>query len=601
MRRLTALLAMGALAAVLAAPAQGAPADFGIASFAMSPSLVQAGAHPDLITTFELNRDAEGVPVAPTRTLTFELPAGFAGDPAAFPTCTARQLTEEGVCPIDSQVGSTKVTIYNLQKTFLGTFTEPVYNMAPPPGAAAQFGFIAEIYPVVIDVGLDPSRDYALTARSPSLPSLAIVAEAVTTFWGVPADPSHDPLRITPTEAFECPSKGVCSPGRKSSLIPVPFMSNPTSCAGPREASMSAESYELFSDTRTALVPAITGCGLLDFKPIFSLQPTTAQAQTPMGLEVELTMPQRGLEHPNLLAESHLKRAEVTLPEGITVNPSEAVGIGVCSPADYARETATSAPNAGCPETSKIGNASASSPLLNETAEGGLYLAKPYDNPFGSLLALYMVLKVPDRGVIVKLPAKVVPDPSTGRLVTTFDELPQLPVAAFKLHFREGARAPLVSPPLCGAYQSLDSFTPWSDPEATLTSASEPFQITRGIGGGPCPSGGAAPFAPGFVAGTLNNAAASYSPMVIRVSRNDGEQEITRFSAQLPLGLSAKLAGVPFCPDANIELAKGKTGAQEEAEPSCPASSQIGHTFVGAGVGPVLAQAPGQGLHGRPV
>ena len=199
-------------------------------------------------------------------------------------------------------------------------------------------------------------------------------------------------------------------------------------------ASVTATSYaepERPSTLSAALLPQLAGCGLLDFKPDFSLVPTTGQAQTPTGLEVTLTMPQEGLEHPNLLVESHLKRAEVTLPEGITVNPSEAVGIGVCSPADYERETATSGPNVGCPETSKIGNATANSPVLNETAEGGLYLAKPYDNPFGSLLALYMVLKIPDRGVIVKLPAKVETDPSTGRLTTTFDELPQLPVANF--------------------------------------------------------------------------------------------------------------------------------------------------------------------------
>ena len=37
-----------------------------------------------------------------------------------------------------------------------------------------------------------------------------------------------------------------------------------------------------------------------------------------------------------------------------------------------------------------------------------------------------------------------------------------------------------------------------------------------------------------------------------------------------------------------------KTGAQEEADPSCPAASEIGHTLVGAGVGSVLAYTPGK-------
>jgi hypothetical protein len=82
--------------------------------------------------------------------------------------------------------------------------------------------------------------------------------------------------------------------------------------------------------------------------------------------------------------------------------------------------------------------------------------------------------------------------------------------------------------------------------------------------------------------------------MYIRVIRGDGEQEITRFSSVLPSGLTANLTGVPFCPEADIQLAREKTGAQEEANPSCPVASQVGHTLVGAGVGSVLSYAPGK-------
>jgi hypothetical protein len=118
--------------------------------------------------------------------------------------------------------------------------------------------------------------------------------------------------------------------------------------------------------------------------------------------------------------------------------------------------------------------------------------------------------------------------------------------------------------------------------------------IENGIGGGPCPSGGIPPFHPGIVAGTLNNSAGAYSPLNIRITRNDGEQEITRFTSILPPGLTANLTGVPFCPDASIEAAKHVSGAQEEAQPSCPAASEIGHSLAGAGVGSVLAYTPGK-------
>ena len=70
----------------------------------------------------------------------------------------------------------------------------------------------------------------------------------------------------------------------------------------------------------------------------------------------------------------------------------------------------------------------------------------------------------------------------------------------------------------------------------------------------------------------------SYSPMDIHITRNDGEQEITRFSSQLPPGLTANLTGDPVLPRSGHRAARSKSGAQEEAEPSCPAASEIGHT-----------------------
>jgi hypothetical protein len=215
-------------------------------------------------------------------------------------------------------------------------------------------------------------------------------------------------------------------------------------------------------------------------------------------------------------------------------------------------------------------------------------------NPFNSLLALYIVARLPDRGIIVKAAGQVTADPFTGQLVTTFDGLPPLPFSTFTFKFHSGATAPLVTPPGCGSYTVQAQLTPWAVPSQLLAPAIPPFPITSAFDGGACPSGGVPPFAPQVLAGTQNNKAGSYSPMYLRVIRGDGEQEITGFASQLPAGLTANLSGVPFCSEAAIALARTKTGAQEESEPSCPAQSQIGHTLVGAGVGSVLAQAAGK-------
>jgi hypothetical protein len=227
---------------------------------------------------------------------------------------------------------------------------------------------------------------------------------------------------------------------------------------------------------------------------------------------------------------------------------------------------------------------------LAETAEGSLFVAQPYDNPFGTLIALYMVVKIPDRGVIVKLPIRVESDPRTGQLRSVVEGIPQLPVSSFSLHFRQGPRSPLVTPSRCGTYIATANFSSWG---GHFSSLSPSFRIDSGLDGGACPSG-PPPFAPGFAAGSLNNNAGSYSPFYMHLTRRDGDRELTKFSTTLPPGLIAKLAGVAQCRDALIEGAKGRSGRDELSSPSCPAGSLIGRVSAGAGVGGSLTYAEGK-------
>jgi hypothetical protein len=280
----------------------------------------------------------------------------------------------------------------------------------------------------------------------------------------------------------------------------------------------------------------------------------------------------------------------------VRLNPAAAEGIGVCTEAQYKAEQIDSKAGAGCPEASKVGSLVAHSPLLEEPIEGALYLAKPYENPSGTLIALYIVARAAERGVIVKQAGRVEPHPRTGQLVTTFEDLPPLPYSDFKLHFREGGRASLVSPPRCGDFQTVAKLYPFSDPDNPYTTTAS-FKIERGVDGGPCPAGGTPPFNPGFEAGTLSNTAGSFSPFYMRLTRKDGDQDLTKLSTTLPPGVLASLAGVGRCSDAQIAQAASRTGphggAEELANPSCPVNSQIGHTDTGAGVGSVLLYVPG--------
>ncbi len=570
-------------------------------SFHVSTSTNQAGAAEDLTVAFDFTHNSEGKPFNDVRETIVNLPAGFTGNNTAMPTCTPAQLgalqkrdsSGTSDCPQDTQVGTVALaqtlgTKHPVRMTF------PVYNMeVQSPGIVAELGFKTLGFVQMLPITVRPG-DSGLTVTAPAIASLTEAHEVSVTTWGVPASHVHDAERGQVCDALASSETVECFGGGHSVDIPVkPFLANPTSC-GPFTASMRADSWEEpghYSEAETQVGP-IVECERVPFHPSIEVGPTTDSAESSSGLNVSLVVPQNW-GFPEAIAASNLKDSTVALPVGYTANPSLAVGLGTCTPQQLEAETFSSLPGTGCPAESKIGTVEVETPVLAEKLGGNIYIATPFDNKFGSLLALYVVVKDPFRGIVVKLQGQIEPNPVTGQLVTTFDDSPQVPFSKFTLKLRQGAASPLISPPACGTYTTEAELSPWSAPLETRHLLSS-FQIENGIGGGSCPAGGVPPFKPGILAGTVNNSAGAYSPMDIRITRNDGEQEITRFTSILPPGLTANLTGVPFCPDADIEAAKHVSGAQEEADPSCPAASEIGHTLVGAGVGNVLAYAPGK-------
>ena len=605
-RRVTTALAATCLAALaLATPAN---ASFGLNHFDVrienqdgSADLL-AGSHPFAVTgSFGVNYSGEGGEAlldGELRNAAFTQPPGLVGDATAYPRCSSADFAQKPpTCAPETQVG---VAIVSAETPEVAE-ESAVYNLVPPPGVVARFGFaVVGGVPVIVDAGIQPNPPYSLVLSSHNAYQVVQVFGVDLSFWGVPADPAHDPQRFCAGGGRGCASS--------ASADPRPLITLPESCQGPQKSSYVAESWEGETDNGAAFThdlavpPAFASfadCGALafGFHPQISARPTTVAAQSATGLDFGLDDSEavEGLTDPEGRGRAEIRKAEVTLPEGVTVNPSQAEGLAVCSEAELAREGASSAPGEGCPEASKIGTIEVQSPVVGEPLSGGLYVAKPYENLAGdSLIALYFVIRNPNLGIVVKQAARVEPDAGNGSLKTIVEDIPQLPFSHFSLHFREGARAPLISPPGCGAFDTVAKLYPWSGaPPVTSTST---FQITSGPGGGGCPSG-AAPFHPGFSAGTESNQAGSFSPLLTRLTREDGEQDLTRFSAQLPPGLTAKPAGVAKCPEAAIALARarqGRYGGETElAHPSCPAGSQIGTVRAAAGVGSALTYVAG--------
>jgi hypothetical protein len=254
----------------------------------------------------------------------------------------------------------------------------------------------------------------------------------------------------------------------------------------------------------------------------------------------------------------------------------------------------TPAPPA-CPDSSKIGTVRIDSPaVLDHPLFGDIFLASPDRNPFGSLLAIYVSVVDPATGIVLKLPAKVETDPSSGRLTATLAEAPQLPFEDLRLELFKGTAAPLRTPLACGTYTVATEITPWGAPEAAVRRPTDAFQMIGAPGTGSCvKDAAAAPDTSRFEAGTIDPSAGTYSPFVLKLARADGTAPLRPLDTTLPAGLLARLTGVATCPDAALAAAAARSAGSERAAPSCPAASRVGSLNVAAGAGPSPLNLPG--------
>jgi hypothetical protein len=597
---------------ILGAPVAGSPTDF-----------TAAGGHPYQMTiSMYLNAPDEsalGQNYSPEtlKDLAVSLPAGVAINPSAAATCSLRQLAETQSffdvpqCPPASQVGVVEIdsTVFGGGVFDLTGF--PLYNITPGPESPARFGLVALNSTLVLEGHLLPGGE-GLRMMLPNVNEMVAVVGAKIELWGVPADPRHTPERACPgSRATPGEEEGpTCAAGFPAS----PLLRTPTSCDAPPVSRAEADSWEqpgIFygQDVANHLLPglpdtpmvnvtrfpgldsskwgppqALTGCEQLPFHPSLAVSAYSQEAGAPTGLGIEMSFPQQGLDEIEALSESDLRSARIQFPAGISVNASVANGLGECSAAQV--DLGSNAP-AACPDSAKLGTAEIHSPILAAPLTGAVYLAQGED-AVGSSLRLPAYLIAEGQGTTVKLATAVRRNEATGRLEASFDSTPQIPLTSMKMQFFDGPRAPFVNPPQCGSYAFDGSFTPWARPEAVAASAQ--MQVTSGMNGQPCPPQGGAPFTPTLSGGSVSLGPRRSTSFKVSLRRPEGQQEITSFDVSLPRGISATLRGVPRCPDAAIAAASDpdRSGAQELASPSCPASSQVGSfvALMGAGSEP---------------
>ncbi len=589
------------------APISFLPAPFGIQASEATFDAVdgtpfsQSGGHPFRFhLRFETNtfQGTAGNGVSGTfKEVRTTLPPGVVVDPAATPVrCTSAELEGSGAvseCPDASAVGLVHATANSIGGPAV-FFSEPIYNMVPPAGSAADLAFNVAGFGLYIHLlgGVDAAGDYQLTARAKDVTQYTGPSGVNIELWGNPSDESHDFKR------GECgygtSGLGSCPTERLSTSL----LTMPSSCsAGPLVTTLSMSSWEepdAFVTANPSTVDAegnpagLSGCGALEFDPSISVQPTTDRGESPTGLNVTIHQPQN--DNYEELSTADLKNVKLTLPEGMVLNPSAGNGLAGCSEEQigyqpFEGKVRFSESPQNCPNASKIGTLEVNTPLLTEKLPGTIYLATPYQNPFGNLAAIYLAIESPQLGIIVKLAGKVELDPQTGQVTATFTENPELPIEDIETHFFDGDRAALMTPLICGSKTTAATLTPWSTPEGADANLNSSFETNASC----FASEGDAPKAFSFTAGTEAPVAGAYSPFVLRLSRPDGSQRITGIDTSLPEGLIGRLAGIPYCPDAAIALAKSRErpegGKEEQASPSCPAPSEVGTVTVTAGAG----------------
>ncbi len=574
---------------------------FGIEDLQMVPETAdgsldtQAGSHPFQLTTV-ITLDSKGADRygRPTtagmpKDLVTELPAGLVGNPTVFPQCSEKQFDTHpnaeafDECPEDTAMGVAVVEFNEPLVLGFRTVLDPIFNLAPEPGEPARFGFVVGgVVPIVLDTSVRTGKDYGVTVTSSDITEISWLLGVKLSFWGVPGDPRHNAERGW--QCMEEKEHGPCLPSTERA--PAPFLGLPTSCEAPFQATAFGDSWASAEEPRQQAEPityrlpvGLDGCNHLPFEPGISVVPDVPDGSTSTGLTVGVHLPQTATLNPNGLAESTLRNTTVALPEGVALNPSGADGLEACSEERIGFLGAGEAPGTDlftstmpepfCPDASKIATVKIKTPLLPNPLEGAVYLATQNANPFGSLVAMYIVARDPVSGVLLKLPGVVRLDERTGRVVATFENTPELPFEDLEMHFFGGERAPLGTPALCGTYKTEAAFTPWSGNETAHPSST--FQVTSGPSEKPCSN--PLPFKPELTAGTTSIQAGGFSPFTMTMSREDGNQNLKAIQLKMPLGMSGTLSSVKLCGEAQANAG------------TCGPESEIGETVVSVGLG----------------
>jgi hypothetical protein len=551
------------------------PAAPGIApgSLAVGLSTMQAGAHPNLTTTFAFSTSAFAQVSSAPKDTRFDLPVGLVGNTVGMPRCPSASITASpGRCLADTIVGTAVLTgISASGGRDVTQFTSPVYNIAPAPGEPAAFAFYANETLVRLDTSVLSAGDYGVRVTAANLSENNEALAVSITIWGVPADhngPGHD-MPGTASGPF----------GGPSADVRVSLLSNPTQCSEPLSATLSTDAWTEPGVFRAQSVGlgTLSGCDEVPFASSMSMVPDTLEAGAPAGYHFDLTVHREQDSEPEGVAASDVKNVTVTLPVGTVISPSAATGLAACSDEQFFgpepnRGLSHPATVGSCPPESQIGTVRITTPALEEALQGNIYLGAPLCDPCtppdgqsGRMVRLFVQgTSEGEGGIVIKLEGTASINQQSGQITATFKNNPQLPFNDFKMTLTAGPRATLANPSVCGPATTSADLTPWSTPFTLDSAPTSTFDVM----GCSVPQ-----FDPSFTAGTTNNQAGAFSAFTVAFGRSGADEDLAGIQMQLPPGLLGMVASVPLCRE------------PQAAEGTCGPESLIGTTQVLTGPG----------------
>jgi hypothetical protein len=566
------------------------------------------------------------------KTLRTDLPPGLTVNPEATPTrCTlAEFLTKVGppgeekivpACSPETQVGEDEITLVtNKAGAKVGGSTIPfqwfvipptpeatkvkVFNLVPSPGEPAKLGFVVNgAVPIFLETQVAWESDFheSFTIKLVNTAEISGLSTLISRLVSFGSTAGNDTYLTTPTTCFN-PNEP-----QYEHLYSTWFRAESYAAPDPAFPNGSTAIEAKVPRDPTGTGPRISqeGCDTIPFEPTLELDPGTTQVDSPAPATVDAKLPfDAAKEGGTAQMQSHVRRAEVTMPAGMGLNPSGAVGLVACSDAQFKKGVRVYANE--CPAASVIGTAEIVSHPLSEPLEGNVYVGeqKSGDPTSGEMFRILVEAKSEKEGIDARVVGHVKASPEgqltavlndnlTGQFSGQLEGLPQVPFESVKLHFT-GSKQTLTSPQTCSAQETNGQLEPWARPGTTAPVSSK-FTLSSDPGGGACPQTLAErKFAPSYTAKTDSPAAGQYSPFRVHIGRPDGQQELKLVDVTLPKGLVGKLAGIPYCPESAINGASLRTGKAELASPSCSDASLIGTTTTAAGTGSTPLQLPGK-------